>query len=196
MIRSIGLCVVCSCLAGVGAASAEEPAHAAVVNGGVSLSEIITAVAKKTGKKFVVDPAAPAQVALIGQSPASVSYSDLVTILSVNGFAAVEDGGYVQVIPNAGVRYHASRLVTGKESIPDDEFVTSLVHLKNVPAAIEVPILRPLLPQNAHLAADVCSNNLLIVDTFGNYKRIAAIVQSLDVGEPYKSNCTAAREPK
>jgi len=55
-----------------------------------------------------------------------------------------------------------------------------------VPAAQLVPILRPLLPQYAHLAALPYENTLLIVDRYANVKRIEAIVKALDVGTPYK----------
>jgi general secretion pathway protein D len=56
-----------------------------------------------------------------------------------------------------------------------------------MPAAQLVPLLRPLLPQQAHLVAVPCTNVLLIADTFGNVQRIEKLVRVLDVaGEPYK----------
>jgi hypothetical protein len=50
-----------------------------------------------------------------------------------------------------------------------------------------VPILRPLIPQMGQLAAAYCSNDLLIVDTFANVKRIESLVHALDTGTPYKA---------
>jgi len=58
--------------------------------------------------------------------------------------------------------------------------VTHQVRLQPVPAAQLVPILRPLLPQAAHLAALPDQNALLIVDRFGNVKRVVALVRELD----------------
>jgi general secretion pathway protein D len=115
----------------------------------------------------------------------SVDYPTLLAILNVHGFAAVERGGYVKVIPDANVRQATFPLATGKESYPDAEFVNRLIVVKNSPAAQLVPILRPLLPQYAHLVAFPCKNTLLIVDSFANVKRIEQIVRALDVGEPY-----------
>jgi general secretion pathway protein D len=61
--------------------------------------------------------------------------------------------------------------------------------VKSVPAAQLVPILRPLLPQQAHLVAIACTNVLVIVDTFANVQRIEKLVRALDTaGEPYKSD--------
>jgi general secretion pathway protein D len=64
--------------------------------------------------------------------------------------------------------------------------VTDTIRVKNSPAMRLVPILRPLVPQFGHLVADKCSNTLVLVDTYANVRRLEAIVQRLDVGEPYK----------
>jgi len=43
-----------------------------------------------------------------------------------------------------------------------------------------VPILRPLLPQAGHLAANAHSNTLTIVARYGNMRRIVALIRSYD----------------
>jgi general secretion pathway protein D len=156
------------------------------VDSGVPLTQLIATVAKKTGKKFVVDPRVRAGATLIGQDPASINYAELVMILEVNGFAAVEGGGYVRVVPEANVRQLPTPIVTGKETLPDSEYVTRLIPVKSLPAGLLVPVMRPLLAQQAHLAAEICSNTLLMVDTFANTKRIESMVQMLDKGEAYR----------
>jgi general secretion pathway protein D len=50
-----------------------------------------------------------------------------------------------------------------------------------------VPILRPMIPQMGHLAAFLCSNRLILVDTFANVQRIQRVIEELDVGEPLKT---------
>jgi general secretion pathway protein D len=77
-------------------------------------------------------------------------------------------------------------LLSDKETRAESEIVTDVYRVKNSSAAQLVPILRPLLPQYGHLAADVCSNMLIIVDTYANVRRVEAVVQRLDVGEPFK----------
>jgi general secretion pathway protein D len=109
----------------------------------------------------------------------------LLLILRIHGFSAVEQGGYVQVIPDANVRQMPLPLATGKESYSDAEYVNRVIVVKNSPAVQFVPLLRPLLPQYAHLVAFPCKNALLLVDSFANVKRIEQIVRALDVGEPY-----------
>lgn len=174
--------------------SAAESASRSSGPGGIPIAQLIAAVAKSSGKKFVVDPRVRAEVDLVGISPSSVSYPEFLTILEVHGFVAFDQGGIVSVVPDAAARVMPSTLLTDRETRPDSEIVTETVHLKNSPAMRLVPLLRPLFPQNAHLVADICSNSLVMVDRFANVKRIAAIVQRLDVGEPYKPQACEARE--
>ena len=167
------------------AAGAQSEPAATARKGGVPVEELITAVAKRTGKTFIVDPRVQGEAVLIGSDPAKIDYAELLSVLQVHGFAAVERGNVVRVIPDANVRQQPVAIVTGKESHPDAEFVTKTFTLKNVPAAQLVPILRPLIPQMGHLVAFPCTNMLMLVDTFGNVQRIEKLVQALDVGGPY-----------
>jgi general secretion pathway protein D len=189
--------LLCCVLGGGSAVAADDSASRGQVIGGelvgnpriggnVSLNELLESVAKKSGKTFIVDPRAPAQVSVIGKPAASIGYGDVAPILAVVGMVMVEDGSVVKILPDANARMVATPVLLGKDSAPDDKIVTSIIHMKHGSAAQLVPILRPLLPQWGHLAADTSSNDLLIVDNAANVKRIAAIVQALDV-EPVKA---------
>jgi general secretion pathway protein D len=154
--------------------------------GAVPIERLVAAVAKRTNKKFIVDPRVHADVVMVGQEPTSVDYAALLLILRVYGFAAVEQGGYVQVVPDSNIRQYPLPVAMGKESYPDAEYVNRLVPLKSASAAQLVPVLRPLLPQVAHLVAFPCTNTLLIVDTYANVKRIEQLARAFDAsGEPY-----------
>jgi general secretion pathway protein D len=149
------------------------------------ITQLIASVAQKTGKKFIVDPRVRADVTVIGQNTSSISYPELLTILQVHGFVASEGGGYVRVTPDAAARVLATSTALGNQAHPDAELVNKIIPVKTMPAATLVPILRPLLPQHAHLAAVVCRNALLMVDTYANVKRIEALVEALDTGKAY-----------
>ena len=84
--------------------------------GAVPIERVVAAVAKRTGKKFIIDPRVRAEVTVVGQEPTSIDYPTLLLILRVHGFAAVEEGGYVHVIPDANMRQYPVPLATGKES--------------------------------------------------------------------------------
>ena len=187
----IAACAVAGLAAALlgGVSSAADSASQSVndsSDAGIPIEQIIATVAHKTGKKYLIDPRVRAHVQIIGQDPSNITYSDLLTILQVHGFMAVEGGGYVRVLPDANARQVAQPRMSSGQTFPDAQFVDYIIPVKNGPAALLVPILRPLMPQYAMLAAAVCSNSLLIVDSYANVKRIETIVKALDVGTPYK----------
>ncbi len=163
----------------------------------VPLESLIADLAKRTGKRFVLDPRVQVDVTLIQQNPASLSYAELLTVLQVHGFTAVEEGGLVRIVPDANVRSLALPLLGDKEERPDAEYITKIIPVRTTSAAMLVPMLRPLMPMQAHLAASVCTNDLVIVDTVANVRRIEAIVQSLDDGEePFEARECKSAKPK
>jgi type II secretory pathway component GspD/PulD (secretin) len=167
-------------------AQSSEASVSEHVEGGVPIKQVIAAVSRKSGKKFILDPRVRAEVVLVGQDTAALGFNELLAVLRDYGFAAVEYGGSVHILPDASIRALPVPVISGKDTRPDAEFVSKVITVKNVSAAQLVPILRPLLPQVAHLAAFPCNNRLLIVDMFANVRRIEGIIEALDVGEPYK----------
>jgi general secretion pathway protein D len=150
----------------------------------VPLSTVIAAVAKRSGKKFIVDPRVRGDAVLLQESPATMSYDGFLMLLNVHGFAAITTGDYVRVVPDASVRQLALPIADGdKHALA--EYVTRVVTVKSIPSSLLVPLLRPMLPQHAHLVALPCTNNLIFVDTYGNIQRLEQVIKSLDRGEPY-----------
>jgi general secretion pathway protein D len=166
-------------------AAADNSADSTGRTDGVPIERIIAAVAKKTGKKYLIDTRVHGPVEIVGQDISTITYPELLSILQLYGATAVEGGNYVSVVPESIIRQMPLPQVTGKENYPDAQWVTTVIAIKNVPAASLVPILRPLLPVSAHLAAAVCSNSLLVADSFAKVKLLEKLVSSLDVGSPY-----------
>jgi type II secretory pathway component GspD/PulD (secretin) len=170
---------------GSAASAATEPAESTSRSEGVPIERIIAAVAKKTGKRYLIDARVHGPVEILGQDISAISYSDFLSILQLAGYTAVEGSNYVSVIPQSIVRQMPLPLAMGKDKYPEAQYVTRVIPVKNLPAATLVPILRPLLPTHGHLAAVVCGNALVMVDSFANVERIEKLVVSLDVGKPY-----------
>ncbi|HEY8521196.1 MAG TPA: type II secretion system secretin GspD [Gammaproteobacteria bacterium] len=140
------------------------------------IRELIDAVSQVTGRNFLVDPRVRAQVTLISQTPMSPDafYQTFLSALSVNGFMATEEGDVTKIVPDANARYFTALEGEG------EDFVTQVVVLENVGAAQLVPILRPLVPQNGHMAAHQQSNALIISDRASNLRRVVDIVRRMD----------------
>ncbi len=166
-------------------AAADSAAESAGRGEGVPIEHVIAAVAKKTGKKYLIDSRVHGNVEILGQDIAAVTYSDLLSVLLLSGYTAIEGSNYVSVVPITDMRSMPLPLATGKESYPDGQFVTLVITVKNTMAPALVPILRPLLPTYGHLSAMPCTNQLVLVDNFANVKRLEKLIASLDVGTPY-----------
>ena len=152
---------------------------------GVPIEKLLTMVARKTGKRFVIDPRVHGAVTLVGIEPTELSYADLLTVLNVHGYAAVDEGRLVQIIPDGLIRAEMMPTIGPKDTRPPDEYVTSVIPVKNASAPQLVPVLRPLMPTSGHLAA-TAGNSLIVTDRFANLRRIEGLVQELDTAEATK----------
>ena len=179
-----------------GQSSASTSESAERVENGVPITQLIAIVQKKIHKRFILDPRVRADVAVLDKNLADLSYDDLLMILQVYNFIAVENGNYVEVLPNDNARQTgAVPVISGKETRPDGEIVTKVIGAKNINVVQLVPILRPMIPQYGHLAALPCVNKMIIVDTFANVRRLEAVIAALDVGEPFKPEKCESRPP-
>lgn len=176
----------CAVLALLSAPHAQAEGSPPASNNAVPITQVIAGTAKKTGKKFLLERRVSGDVTVIGLDPDNLDYPTLLSVLELHGFAAVDDGKYVRVVPDANARQLAAPVLTSDDSYANAEYVTRIFSLKNVPAAMLVPLLRPLVPQHGHLVAMPCTNKLILADTYANVKRLEKIVNALDAGEPYK----------
>jgi len=101
-------------------------------------------------------------------------------LLQVHGFVAVPSGNVIKIIPDANSRTMPGNDLPDRVSDSSDELVTQVVAVNNVSAAQLVAILRPLMPQNAHLAAYPSSNTLILADRASNVNRMVRIIKRID----------------
>ena len=132
---------------------------------------IVDQVSQIIGRPIIIDPRVRAQVTVYSNAPLSrdAFYQLFVAMLEVHGFVPLESGNAIEIVPDANAR-------TGQGA----DFITQAVVLNNVGATQLVPVLRPLLPQSAHLAAVQGLNALLIADRATNLNRIINIIRRLD----------------
>jgi general secretion pathway protein D len=145
------------------------------------IQEFIEFVSDVTGTTIVIDPSVKGKVKVVSSKPVSKAelYDLFLSILDVHGYTAVRSGGVVRVIPNKNARSAPVDVISGT-SIINDEYVTQVIRLKNVSAAKLIPVLRPLVPQQAHMAAYAPSNAIIISDVRANINRISEIIDRMD----------------
>jgi general secretion pathway protein D len=146
------------------------------------ISALISTVAEVTDRNFIVDPRVKGKVTVISSRPMDSDevYQVFLSILKVHGFAAVPSGEVIKIVPDVNAKQDG--IPTTNDNAPGrgDEMVTRVVQVDNVAAAQMVPILRPLVPQQGHLAAYPTTNVLIISDRASNVQRLLKIIQRID----------------
>ena len=98
---------------------------------------------------------------------------------------AVPAGNVIKIVPDANMRQYPANDLPDHVSSTSDELVTQVLAVKNISAAQLVPVLRPLMPQNAQLSAVTGANILIISDRASNVNRMMRIIARIDeVGNP------------
>jgi len=146
------------------------------------IKAVIHAVARLTGKNFIIDPRVKGKVTVITHqqlTPDEV-YQVFLSLLKVHGFAAVPGRNAIKIIPDVNAKQDAIKTVTRAHARDGDELITEVIQIQHVNAAQLVPILRPLIPQRGHLAAYPQSNVLIISDSAANAARLTQIIERID----------------
>ncbi|NVK30036.1 MAG: type II secretion system secretin GspD [Gammaproteobacteria bacterium] len=149
----------------------------------VDISSIIGVVSKMTNKNFLVDPRVKAKISLVSSAPVNGDelYEIFLSVLSINGFAAVPQGDIIKIIPEVNAKQLPIPNL-GEDNSASDQIVTHIFRIRNVSAAQLVPVLRPMVAQQGHLAATT-NNTLIISDTIANISRIDSLIRRIDVAD-------------
>lgn len=163
------------------------PAHAAkpktwkVNLKDADINALVAEVAEVTGKNFVVDPRVKGTITVISSKALSAAelYELFLGVLSVNGFAAVPSGSAIKIVPDVTAKQFGVP-VDVNLSRKGEALVTRVIRLENTNAVDMVPILRPMMPQFAHLAAVSGANALVLSDHANNIESLTQIINQLD----------------
>ncbi len=147
------------------------------------LSSVIATVSEMTGRNFIVDPRVKGKVTVVSSEPmdAAEIYEVFLSVLSVHGFAAVPTENAIKIVPEVNAKQDAIPTVNAQMPGQGDAYVTRVIPVENVSAAQLVPILRPLLPQQAHLVALPSSNVLIASAAAANVQRLVDIIRRVDL---------------
>jgi general secretion pathway protein D len=146
------------------------------------ISALISTVAEVTGRNFIIDPRVKGKVTVVSSRPMDSEevYQVFLSILKVHGFAAVPSGAVVKIVPDVNAKQDGIPTVGDQDARVGDEMVTRVIQVDNIAAAQLVPILRPLVPQQGHLAAYPATNVLIISDRARNVGRLVSIIRRID----------------
>ena len=148
------------------------------------IREFVTQVSTITGKSFIIDPRVKGNVTVISSASmtAAAVYELFLSVLRVHGYAAVPNGDVIKIVQQVLAKQSSNpRDFFNNQS--SEELITSVLPVRNSPAADLVKILRPLIPQYGHIAGIDSPNALIISDHAENVARMAKMIERIDIAE-------------
>jgi len=147
------------------------------------IHSLVETVAEITGKNFVVDPRVNGQVTVISAQSIDEKalYQVFLSVLQVHGFAAVDLGNVIKILPEGNALQSPIGVNNKNESGAMDELVTRVIKVAHITPNTLVPIIRPLMPQQAFIVSPPNSKLLLITDRAANVRRISEIIKKIDL---------------
>jgi len=168
--------------------TSRPPARQLVLNfDNADVEVVIQAAAEIVGFNYVLAPAARGRkvtVQTVGKISSDEVFPVLLTILDVNGLAAVRSGNLYRIILRENAPQTSVKTIVGREvraGLPDDEVVTQVVPLQFIGAQDAIALLRPFVPAQGALAAHRETNLLIVTDSAANVRRLLEVLNLVDV---------------
>ena len=147
------------------------------------IDSVVGAFGHLLNKTFVIDPRVRGKISLETPRPVTkeLAFTLLKTVLRQQGFAVVDIGSLVKVVPEADAKLQSGPVETSRVmSRTGDEIVTQIFQLNHESATNMIPVLRPLVSPNNTITAFPNNNSLVITDYAANVTRLARIIANLD----------------
>jgi len=149
------------------------------------IEAVIKYVSDFSNKNFLIDSRVKGRVTIVSPKPlpAESAYDVFLSILEVNGFAAVEAGGVTKIVPMAEGKQKGMRVRFGNRTGKGAELVTQIIPLKHADSQQLIQVLKPLVSNNSSLVSYTPGNMLLLTDVADNVRKVVSIIDVLDVSD-------------
>lgn len=147
------------------------------------IDSVVGAFGHLLNRTFLIDPRVRGRITLETPSPVSRAraFELLQAALRVQGFATVDTGTLIRVLPEADAKLQAGAVGIGRSTDRSgDQVVTQIFRLNYESASNLVPVLRPLITPNNTITAYPSNNSLVITDYAANLQRLSRIIATLD----------------
>jgi len=150
----------------------------------VDINVFIKFISELTGKNFVVDNKVKGKVTVISPSKISVkeAYRVFESVLEVHGYATVEAGKVIKIIPSPEARTkNIETLLKERATSPEDKIITQIITLKYADASEIKKLFTPLISKSSVILAYSPTNMLIVTDFHSNITRLIRIIKAIDV---------------
>ena len=150
----------------------------------VDISVFIKFISELTGKNFVIDQRVKGKVTIISPSKISVdeAFKVFESVLDVHGFATVETGRLIKIIPSPDARTKSIETRTrAKGDSDNDQVVTQLMPLRYADPDTVKRLFTPMVSKSSVILSYAPTNTLIITDNYSNIARLMKILKTIDI---------------
>jgi general secretion pathway protein D len=152
----------------------------------VDIRVFIKFMSNMTGKNFIIDNRVQGNVTIISPKKLSIDEAYLVfeSVLDIHGFAMVQSGKIIKIIPAAKAQSDNinTKLAAKSGTEPArDQIVTRLIPLEYASANELKNLLKPLIPKGSVILSYRDTNMLIITATLSSIKRLLKIINTIDI---------------
>ncbi|CAM3358247.1 type II secretion system secretin GspD [Bordetella sputigena] len=146
------------------------------------LPNVVRAMARYTGRNFVVDPRVKGQLTLVSERPVdpNTAYDMLLGALRMQGVAVIDVNGVSRVVPEADAKLQGVPVAESGQPATSGGLVTRVFRLQYENATNLLPVLRPMIAPNNPINAYPNNNTLVVTDYADNMARIAKVIAEID----------------
>jgi len=164
------------------AGGARVPANVTVNFVNAEIDAVTRAMAVMVDRQILVDPRVKGTITVYSEQaiPVREAYQQYLAALRGLGFAVVESGGLLRVLPEADAKLQAGTVSVGAVSQRGDQVITQIFRLNHENPNNLVAVLRPLISPNNTINANPTNSSLVITDYAENLSRIGKIIAALD----------------
>lgn len=148
----------------------------------MELTELVHAIAKMTGRRFIIGPKLRAVKATVF-SPRAVTrgeaYGAFLSVLASSGMTVEKAGRYHKIVESGSAR--TPICVEGEACPAGDRMITRLHRVAHVKAQDMTTLLERFQSTDASVTAYAPTNTMIITDYATNVRRMLRLIEELDV---------------
>ena len=147
------------------------------------LAEVVKAIAKLTGKNFILDRNVNGKITIIAPSRITIAeaYKAFLSALAMNGFTVVPSGSFLKIRQTRAAQRDSIDTYAGSYFPNTDQIITRIIKLKYISAETVHKSLRMLASKDGEINPYAPTNSLIMTDWGSNIERAMGILRQLDV---------------
>lgn len=144
------------------------------------IQDLVRWASSVTNKTIIIHPSVKGSITVVAgeEMTREEAFQVFLSVLQVHGFMVIDTDQALKVVP-MDIGKESDIALDASNPSPED-MVVRIIKLENISANDIITLVRPMLPQAAHLAAYPGTNTILIASRSAKVEQIVGIIERLD----------------